>query len=76
MGSEEEPAGLEIGEKFFALMIILVGFILFYYTYTSYSTLSSVVPSLPIIVPGLFLCAGALFFVVGVLLIIAKEEEE
>jgi hypothetical protein len=76
MSSEEEPAGLEIGEKFFALLIILVGLILFYYTYTSYSTLSSVVPSLPVIVPGLFLCAGALFFVVGILLIIAKEKEE
>jgi len=76
MSSEEEPAGLEIGERFFALLIILVGFILFYYTYTSYSTLSSVVPSLPVIVPGLFMCAGALFLVVGILLIIAKEKEE
>jgi len=76
MSSGEEPAGLEIGEKFFAILIILVGFILFYYTYTSYSTLSSIVSSLPILVPGIFMCAGTLFFVVGILLIIAKEEEE
>jgi predicted phage tail protein len=76
MGSEERPAGTEIGEKFFGLMIIIVGFVLFYYSYTSYSTLSSVTPGLPIIVPGMFLCAGAAFLVGGVLLIIAKEKEE
>jgi uncharacterized membrane protein YidH (DUF202 family) len=74
--SDEEPVGIKIGEKFFGLLIILVGFIVFYFAYTSYSALSRVVPSLPIVVPGLFLFVGVALLVVGFLLIFAKEEEE
>lgn len=76
MSSEEEPVGLKIGEKFFGLLIITIGFVIFYFTYTSYSALSSIVPSLPIIVPGTFLFAGVTLFVIGILFILAKEEEE
>ncbi len=76
MSSEEEPVGLKIGEKFFGLLIIIIGFIIFYFTYTSYSALSSIVPSLPTIVPGIFLFFSVTIFVIGILFIIAKEEEE
>jgi hypothetical protein len=76
MSGEEEPVGLKIGEKFFGILIIIIGFIVFYYAYTSYSDLSTVVTSLPSIVPGVFLFAGAAFFVVGILFLFSKEEEE
>ena len=76
MSSEEEPVGLKIGEKFFGLLIIFIGFVIFYFAYTSYSALSSIVPSLPTIVPGAFLFASVTIIVIGILFIIAKEEEE
>ena len=76
MSSEEEPVGLKIGEKFFGLLIIFIGFVIFYFAYTSYSALSSIVPNLPTIVPGAFLFASVTIIVIGVLFIIAKEEEE
>jgi hypothetical protein len=76
MSGEEEPVGLKFGEYLFGILIIIIGFLVFYYAFTSYSSLSTVVTSMPFIVPGLFLFAGAVLFVVGVLFIFAKKEEE
>jgi hypothetical protein len=76
MSSEGEPIGLEIGEKFFGILIIIIGFIIFYYAFTSYSDLSTVVAALPFLVPWVFLLSGAAFFVVGFLFLLSKEEEE
>jgi predicted phage tail protein len=72
--SDEEPVGIRIGEKFFGLLTIFIGFIVFYFAFTSYSTLSTVVTSLPIIVPGIFLCFGGSLMVVGVILILARQD--
>lgn len=72
--SDEEPAGIKIGEKFFGILTIFIGFIVFYFTFTSYSTLSTVVTALPILVPGIFLVFSSLIMVVGAILILAKHD--
>ena len=72
--SEEEPAGIKIGEKFFGILILFIGFLLFYFAYTSYSTLASVVFQVPTIVPAIFLFFGGLLMVVGVVLILARQD--
>jgi hypothetical protein len=76
MSGEEEPVGLKVGEKFFGLLVIIVGIIVFYFAFTSQSDLSLVVPSLPVLVPGIFLFFGAVLMLIGVLFIFAKEQEE
>jgi len=70
VSSEEVPVGLKIGERFFGLLIIIIGFIVFYFTYTSLSTLGSIVPY-----PGIFLFASVVLLVIGFLLIFSKSEE-
>jgi len=72
--SEEEPVGIKVGEKFFGLLTIFVGFIVFYFAITSFANLSDVVTALPFIVPGIFLCFGAFLMIVGVLLILARHD--
>jgi hypothetical protein len=72
--SDEEPAGIKIGEKFFGMLTIFIGFLVFYFTFTSYSTLSTVVTTLPILTPGIFLAFGGLVMVVGTILILAKHD--
>jgi hypothetical protein len=72
--SDEEPVGIKAGEWFFGILTIIIGFMVFYFAFTSYSTLSTVVTSLPILVPGIFLCFGSLLMVVGAILILAKHE--
>ncbi|MBX5326863.1 MAG: hypothetical protein ACQXXH_03260 [Candidatus Bathyarchaeia archaeon] len=71
MSSEEAPVGLRIGERFFGLMLILIGVIVFYFAYTSISSLLSIVPY-----PGFFLFAGVVLILIGVLLIFARSGEE
>lgn len=71
--SNEEPVGIEVGEKFFGLLIIFVGFILFYFAFTSYSDLSKVATGLPFVVPGLFLAASSFMMILGVILILARH---
>lgn len=71
--SDEEPVGIEVGEKFFGLLIILVGFILFYFALTSISDLSRVATFLPAIAPGLFLAASCFLMFIGVILILARH---
>jgi len=64
--------GLRIGERFFGLLLLLVGFIVSYFTYTSMSlTEWSIVTY-----PGLFLFVGVMVMVIGLLLILARSEEE
>lgn len=72
--SDEEPAGIKIGEKFFGMLTIFVGFLVFYFAITSYSTLSKVVTDLPIILPGIFLVFGGLLMVFGTILILARQD--
>jgi mannose/fructose/N-acetylgalactosamine-specific phosphotransferase system component IIC len=72
--SDEEPAGIKIGEKFFGILTIFVGFLVFYFALTSYSALSTVVIDLPSIVPDTFLVFGGLLMVVGAILILARQD--
>jgi hypothetical protein len=69
--SEEVPVGLKIGEKFFGLLIMLIGFLVFYFSYTSLSSLGTIIPY-----PDIFPFVGAVLMVVGLLLIFARLEEE
>lgn len=62
----EEPVGLTIAEKFFGLLIILVGAIIFYMTYTN---IESVGPY-----PIIFLGVGSALMALGILLVIARAE--
>jgi len=64
--STEAPIGLTIMEKLLGLVIILIGVITFYVTYTN---MASVGP-----LPILFLTAGAVLIVLGVFILIAKAK--
>lgn len=72
--SDEEPAGIKIGEKFFGILILFAGFILFYLAYTSLSALNGIVFDLPNIVPYTFLFSGGLLMVIGIILILARQD--
>lgn len=64
--SKEAPIGLTIMEKLLGLLIILVGFITFYVTYTNMASIGSD--------PTLFLALGIALIVLGVFVLIAKAE--
>jgi len=61
----EEPLGLKLTEKFFGLLIILVGTILFYVTYTNIESL---------MYPVIFIALGAALIVLGVIMVLARTE--
>ena len=61
----EEPLGLKLTEKFFGLLIILVGAIIFYVTYTNIKSL---------VYPVIFLILGVALIVVGTLMVLARTE--
>jgi hypothetical protein len=61
---EGESAGFTIAEKFFALLIILIGAIVVYATLTS--------PDLSNSYPVLFAAGGLALIVLGVFMILAK----
>jgi len=61
----EEPLGLKLTEKFFGLLIILVGAIIFYVTYTNIKSL---------VYPVIFIALGAALIVVGTLMVLARTE--
>jgi hypothetical protein len=61
----EEPLGLKVTEKFFGLLIILVGAILFYVTYTNIESL---------VYPTIFIALGAALIVVGILMVLTRTE--
>jgi len=64
--SSKAPVGLTIMEKLIGLIMIAVGAITFYATYTSLA-------SLPVD-PLIFLATGIILIVVGILLVSAKTE--
>ena len=61
----EEPLGLKVSEKFFGLLIILVGAILFYVTYIDIENL---------VYPTIFIALGVALMVVGILMVLARTE--
>jgi len=61
----EESLGLKVTEKFFGLLIILVGAILFYVTYTNIESL---------VYPTIFIALGAALMVVGILMVLTRTE--
>lgn len=66
MSHEEEVTGFTIAEKFFALLIILIGAIVIYSTTTT--------PSLENIHPALFAVGGLALIALGVFMILAKTQ--
>lgn len=64
--SKEGPIGLTIMEKLLGILIILVGFIMFYVTYTNIGSIGSA--------PTFFLVLGIALIVLGVFVLIAKAE--
>ncbi|KPV62386.1 MAG: hypothetical protein AOA65_1837 [Candidatus Bathyarchaeota archaeon BA1] len=66
--SREAPVGLVIAEKFLGLLIILVGALLVYVTYTNPPT----GPVSPF--SGVFMAVGFALIALGIFLILAKAE--
>ncbi|TET20318.1 hypothetical protein E3J74_03465 [Candidatus Bathyarchaeota archaeon] len=66
--SEEVGSGLTIAEKLSGLIAILIGAIIIYFTYTS--------PPSGYVKPfsGIFLVAGFVLIVVGIVLVLARAE--
>jgi len=66
--SEEKPIGLTVAEKFFGLLIILIGALTVNFTYNS--------PPEGIVAPfsGIFIAAGIVLIAIGVFLVLAKTE--
>jgi len=61
----EEPFGLKVTEKFFGLLIILIGVIVFYVTYTNIESL---------VYPVIFITLSAALIVLGILMILVRTE--
>lgn len=61
----EEPVGLTIAEKFFGLLIILIGSIIFYVTYTNLKSL---------VHPFIFLVIGSGLIGLGIILVLSRAE--
>ena len=70
MSEEEKPMGLTIAEKFFGLLVILIGAITVYLTYTN--------PPGSIVAPfsGIFIAAGIALIAIGIFLVLAKTEKD
>lgn len=64
--SKEAPVGLTIMEKLIGLLIIAIGALTFYVTYTNLGSTGGN--------PILFLAAGLVLVVLGVFLLIARTE--
>lgn len=65
--SSEPPFGLTIMEKLIGLIMVAIGAITFYVTYTNLSSAPTPVP---------FLVAAVIFAVLGILFILAKTGEK
>jgi len=61
----EEPIGLTAAEKFFGLLIAIIGVIIFYVTYTNLES---------IIHPFIFLAVGSALIGLGVILVLSRPE--
>lgn len=66
MSKGEAPLGLTIMEKLVGLLLMLIGIILFYVTYTSLSSIGSY--------PIIFLVAGLILIGLGIVMLTAKTE--
>jgi len=66
--SEEKPIGLAIAEKFFGLLLVLIGAVTAYITYSN--------PPGGVVAPfsGIFIAGGFALIAIGVFLILAKAE--
>jgi len=66
--SEEKPIGLTIAEKFFGLLVLLIGVITVYVTYTN--------PPGDVVAPfsSIFIAAGLALIAIGIFLVLAKTE--
>jgi UPF0716 family protein affecting phage T7 exclusion len=67
LSKEEAPVGVVFMEKLFGLLLITIGGVAFYSTYTNIGSAGAL--------PGLFLGGGILLMIVGILLFIAKSEK-
>jgi UPF0716 family protein affecting phage T7 exclusion len=67
LSKEEVPFGLIFMEKLFGILLMAIGGVAFYSTYTNIGSAGSL--------PGLFLAGGAFMMIVGLLLFIAKAEK-
>lgn len=66
MASEEGGFGLIVSEKFFGLILVIVGALFTYYTFTSTKALGDFT--------GLFGFLSVIVLVIGIILAIAKTE--
>ena len=66
--SEEKPIGLSIAEKFFGLLVILIGALTINFTYND--------PPGDAVAPfsGIFIAAGFVLIATGVFFVLAKTE--
>jgi len=66
--SEEKPIGLTIAEKFFGLVVVLIGVLTVNFTYND--------PPEGIVAPfsPIFIVAGFVLIAIGIFLVIAKTE--
>jgi len=64
--SEEGSAGITIAEKFFGLLLVVIGALAMYYTFASSQVLLAFT--------GFFAFLSIILLVLGILLIIAKPE--
>ncbi len=66
--SREVPVGLVVAEKFAGLLILVIGVIMVYVTYSN-------PPAQPVAVySGIFIAAGIILIALGVFLILVKGE--
>jgi heme/copper-type cytochrome/quinol oxidase subunit 4 len=70
--SKEVPVGLTAAEKFFGLLIIIIGAILVYFTYTSPPASDGQVANYSFI----FMIAGFALIAFGIFLLLVKSKSE
>jgi hypothetical protein len=66
MSTGEAPIGLTIMEKLVGLIIMLIGIIIFYVTYTNISSIG--------VHPIIFLVAGLILIGLGIVMVTSKTE--
>lgn len=70
MSIKEASTGLTVAEKFFGLIIILIGALVTYFTYVSLEALSEMFGQFS----GIFFVSGFILVFIGVFLLLAKAE--
>jgi len=66
--SEEKPIGLAVAEKFFGLILVLIGAVTVYITYNN-------PPEKPVEpFSGIFIAGGFALIAIGIFLVLAKAE--